>query len=416
MLFAKFLDPLVRSGRLTVIDAGGLAHEFGAGDRPAVTIRLHDRSLHWKLFVRPDFYAGEAYMDGSLTVEDGSIYDFLDLIGRNVAAGGRDPFRKGVNRMYRLFRGLQQFNPIGRSRRNVAHHYDLSGALFDTFLDSDRQYSCAYFLSPRDTLDEAQVQKCRHIAAKLLLRPGMSVLDIGSGWGGLSLYMADRLGAKVTGITLSEEQLNVARARAADRRLGGQVQFALRDYRQETDTYDRIVSVGMFEHVGQRHYDRFFACLRDRLADDGVALLHTIGRPDGPGVTNAWIRKHIFPGAYTPALSEVTRAIERAGLWITDIEVLRLHYAETLRHWRGRFLARLDRVLDLYDARFCRMWEFYLAGCEVTFRYLNQAVYQFQITKRVDAVPIVRSYMDEVERALSAAEEEPMRHSSGRAA
>jgi cyclopropane-fatty-acyl-phospholipid synthase len=405
MLLSRFLDQIIHIGQLTVIDAFGSSHRFGPGGAPAVTIRLHDRALHWKLFIRPELYAGEAYTDGTLTVENASLYDFLDLMGRNFEAIGGDPLVRSVSRIDKLFRRMQQFNPMRRARRNAAHHYDLSGALYDLFLDADRQYSCAYFLDPRASLDQAQQQKRRHIGAKLLLRPGMRVLDIGSGWGGLGIWLADRLGATVTGITLAQEQLEVSRARAAQRGLGERAQFFLRDYREENGVYDRIVSVGMFEHVGVGHYDEFFGCVRDRLTADGVALLHTIGRIDGPGSTNPWIRKYIFPGAYTPALSEIVRSIERVGLWITDVEVLRLHYADTLHHWRQRFLANRERAKALYDERFCRMWEFYLAGCEIAFRYMGQVVFQIQIAKRVDSVPVIRDYMIETERVLAEADQ-----------
>jgi cyclopropane-fatty-acyl-phospholipid synthase len=404
MLLGRFLAPLIKVGCLSVIDANGHTHRFGPGGEPSVTIRLHDRTLHWKLFLRPEFYAGEAYMDGTLTIEDASLYDFLDLFGRNVQLHKRDPLGGYAHRLDRLFRRLQQFNPVRRSQRNAAHHYNLSGALYDLFLDEDRQYSCAYFIAPRDSLDEAQQNKRRHIAAKLLLKPGMRVLDIGSGWGGLGIWLADRQGVTVTGITLAEEQLNVSRARAAQRGLSDRAQFYLRDYREESGFYDRIVSVGMFEHVGLNQYDMFFNCIRDRLSDDGVALLHTIGRSDGSGVTNPWIRKHIFPGAYVPALSELVGPIERAGLWITDIEVLRLHYAETLRCWRERFLANRTRAAAMFDERFCRMWEFYLAGSEMAFRYARQAVFQLQLAKLQDAVPLTRDYIVKAERELASAE------------
>jgi cyclopropane-fatty-acyl-phospholipid synthase len=406
MLLGRFLRSLVRIGQLTVIDADGKRHVFGQDTHPAVTIRLHDRALHWKLFLHPEVCAGDAYMDGTLTVENAAIYDFLDLIGRNAAANGGDPFDGWMRRIDRLVRPLQQFNPIRRARRNAAHHYDLSGSLYDLFLDADRQYSCGYFSGPHDALDDAQRQKRRHIAAKLLLRPGMSVLDVGSGWGGLGLYLADRMGARVTGITLADEQLTVARARAAQRGLADRAQFFLRDYRQETGTYQRVVSVGMFEHVGRRHFDAFFSALRDQLTADGVALLHTIGRADGPGATNRWMRKHIFPGGYSPALSEIVPAIERAGLWVTDVEIWRLHYAETLRHWRIRFQANRERAKALYDERFCRMWEFYLAGCEMAFRWSGMVVFQIQIARRLDTVPLTRDYMVEEERSLAEAERE----------
>jgi cyclopropane-fatty-acyl-phospholipid synthase len=392
-------------GQLTVIDAFGKSHLFGPGGAPAVTIRLHDRALHWKLFVRPELHTGEAYTDGTLTIENASLYEFLDLMGRNFAATGGEPLRRAITRFEWVFRSLQQLNTAHGARRNVSHHYDLSGRLYDLFLDADRQYSCAYFLTQGDTINEAQQQKRRHIAAKLLLKPGMRVLDIGSGWGGLGLWLADKLGASVTGLTLSEEQLKVSTARAAQRGLGERTQFFLRDYREENGVYDRIVSVGMFEHVGVGHYNEFFSCVRDRLADDGVALLHTIGRIEGPRTTNPWIRKYIFPGAYTPALSEIVESVERVGLWITDVEVLRLHYAETLRLWRERFLANREKAKDLYDERFCRMWEFYLAGCEIGFRYLGQVVFQVQIAKRVDSIPVIRDYMIETERVLAEADQ-----------
>ncbi|MBK8209620.1 MAG: class I SAM-dependent methyltransferase [Rhodospirillales bacterium] len=415
MLLALFLKRVVRLGRLTVIDAYGRSHHFGPGGAPSVTIRLHEPSLHWKLFVRPELYAGEAYTDGTLTVEDASLFDFLDLMGRNFAAADGDPLGRTAHKFDLLFRRLQQVNPVQRARQNVAHHYNLSSDLYDLFLDEDRQYSCAYFTGPQDDLDAAQRAKRRHIAAKLRIEPGMRVLDIGCGWGGLSLWLAERLGVEVTGLTLSEEQLKIAQQRAVDRRLDGRARFALRDYREETGTYDRIVSVGMFEHVGLGHFDEYFACIRDRLNDGGVALLHTIGRTDGPGVTTPWIRKYIFPGGYVPALSEVVPAVERARLLITDVEVLRLHYAQTLRHWRERFLANRARAAALYDERFCRMWEFYLAGSEIAFRWLDQAVFQVQLAKNLQALPLTRDYMLDTERALAAEENldrQPQEHAA----
>lgn len=404
MLLARFLNRFVQIGQLTVIDAGGKRHVFAGRDGPAVTIRLHDRALHWKLFVRPDVHAGEAYMDGLLTVEDADVYDFLDLVGRNVDAAHGDPFDGWTRRVDVALRRAHQFNPVGRARRNVAHHYDLSGELYRLFLDADQQYSCAYFTNSDQSIDQAQAQKRRHIAAKLLLKPGKTVLDIGSGWGGLALYLAEQAGARVTGITLSQEQLATARGRADQAGLGDRVDFALRDYREQDGTFDRIVSVGMFEHVGVNHYDAFFSMIRERLADDGVALLHTIGKMEVPGGTNPWIRKYIFPGGYSPALSEVMTAVQRAGLWVTDIEILRLHYAHTLRHWRERFQANRATAAALYDERFCRMWEFYLAASEISFRYLRCVVFQVQLAKRPDAVPLTRDYIAKAERALAAAD------------
>jgi len=280
------------------------------------------------------------------------------------------------------------------ARRNVAHHYDLSEKFYSLFLDSDRQYSCAYFGNPGATLEQAQAAKKRHIMAKLLLEPGQKVLDIGCGWGGLALTMAQEADVEVTGITLSEQQLQVARQRAEEAQLSHRVHFVLADYRQISDRFDRIVSVGMFEHVGIDHYYAFFRRMRDLLTERGVALLHAIGRSHGSGVTNAWIRKYIFPGGYSPALSEVLPAVEASGLLATDIEIWRpRHYAETLRHWRNRFMERRTKALALYDERFCRMWEFYLAGAECAFRHQGHMVWQMQLAKHADSVPMTRDYV-----------------------
>ena len=301
-------------------------------------------------------------------------------------------------RIGRLFRVFEQYNPLGKARANVAHHYDLSDTLYSLFLDNDRQYSCGYFTEPEQSLEVAQSNKKRHLASKLLLKPGQRVLDIGSGWGGLALYLAQECGVHVTGLTLSTEQLRESTRRAAAAGLADRVKFELLDYREVQGSYDRIVSVGMFEHVGIVHYPTFFAKLSQLLTDDGVALLHSIGRADGPSYTNAWLRKYIFPGGYSPAISEVVPVVERTGLWITDLEVLRLHYAETLRIWRQRFLANRERVRALYDERFCRMWEFYLAGSEVAFRREGHMNFQMQLAKRVNTVPLTRNYMVDWER------------------
>lgn len=397
MLIARLLERGITKGRLTVIDAGGRKHEFGRDASPAVAIRLHDRALHWRLLLNPALAAGEAYMDGTLTMERGSLYDFLDLVGRN-----SEGVRKGAlaDWLSLLLRRLHQHNPARRSRRNAAHHYDVSERLYDLFLDRERQYSCAYFPDGDESLETAQLRKKQHIAAKLLLKPGQRVLDIGCGWGGLAIYLAEAWGVDVTGITLAENQVGHARQRLEQAGAGDRVRFALRDYRDQTGTFDRIVSVGMFEHVGVDHYRAFFDKLAELLADDGVALLHTIGRCGPPGATNAWLRKYIFPGGYSPALSEVLPAIEQAGLWVTDIEVLRLHYAYTLRHWRRRLLANWEEVAALHGERFCRMWEFYLAGCEMAFRYDRFAVFQIQLSKRIEAVPLTRDYMFETERRV----------------
>lgn len=403
MLLVQLLDRLVRTGTLRLIDAGGQSHTFGDGQPPRATIRIHDPSLNWRIPLHPSLATGEAFVDGRLTVEEGELRDFLELTSRHyidVMEGGLAKLLKPVSRLGRI---LQQFNPSGRSRRNVAHHYDLTDRLYELFLDPDRQYSCAYFEHPNATLEEAQTAKKNHIAAKLLLdRPGLKVLDIGSGWGGMALHLATNNGADVTGITLSTEQAKVATARSQAQGLDKRVRFNLQDYRAENGRYDRIVSVGMFEHVGRPHYQTFFNKIHQCLDPDGVALIHTIGRLDGPGVTDSWIRKYIFPGGYVPALSEVMPAIERAGLIVTDIEILRLHYAETLRHWQRRFMANREEIKSLTDERFCRMWEFYLVGSEMAFRHFNQAVFQLQLTRRLTAVPITRDYLGEAKRSSAA--------------
>jgi len=404
MLLARLLQTMIKTGRLTLIDASGRTHRFGAeGGRPRVTIRLHDRALHRRLALRPKLAFGEGYMDGTLTVEEGTVFDLLDVLGINIARYEGMPLARVLGQFGQWTRRLQQHNPKSRARRNVAHHYDLSGRLYDLFLDKDRQYSCAYFTNNNKTLDEAQHDKKRHLASKLLLQPGMKVLDIGSGWGGLALYLARVGQADVTGVTLSAEQLAVSNDRAKAEGLEHRVRFHLRDYREEPGSYDRIVSVGMYEHVGARHYRQFFRKLKTLLTDDGVAVLHSIGRMSPPSTTNPWLRKYIFPGGYTPALSETVAAIEQEGLWITDVEILRLHYADTLKEWRRRFQENRAEIARLYDERFCRMWEFYLAGCEVAFRRLDQMVFQIQLAKRQDAVPLTRDYMLDWERAHMAA-------------
>jgi cyclopropane-fatty-acyl-phospholipid synthase len=364
-----------------------------------VTIRFHDHTVGRDLLLNGPLKLGECFMDGRLTVEDASLYDFLELLGYNITAAPPHPiFKIGdiVGRGLRLFR---QYNPLWKSRQNVAHHYDLSDTLYNLFLDNDRQYSCAYFNDPSDPLEDAQANKKRHLASKLRLEPGQKVLDIGCGWGGLALYLAQEADVDVTGITLSIEQLRVAERRAQAMGVSNRVKFELIDYRELTGRrFDRIVSVGMFEHVGVIHYPAYFQKLKELLTDDGIALIHSIGRADGPGYTNPWIRKYIFPGGYSPAISEVVPVVEKAGMWITDIEVLRLHYAETLKNWRLRFLAHRERVRTIYDERFCRMWEFYLAASEVAFRHQGHINFQMQIAKRVDSVPLTRDYMVDWER------------------
>jgi cyclopropane-fatty-acyl-phospholipid synthase len=399
-----FLGSFIRRGSLRLTTASGKLLQFGDGTGDPVAVRFTTRAAQWKILRDPELRVGEAYMDGTLVIERGSIADFLSL-AFSQDQSGRPPLWAHLPWIVRyLGRRLAQFNPRSRSRNNVAHHYDLDKRLYSLFLDADRQYSCAYFEYPEQSLDDAQLAKKRHIASKLLVQSGGRVLDIGSGWGGMGLYLAELCGARVTGVTLSDEQLALSRSRAEEKGLSGRVEFRLQDYRDIDEQFDRIVSVGMFEHVGVGYYDVFFRKCAELLADDGVMLLHSIGRSEGPGVTNPWIAKYIFPGGYIPALSEVLPAVERAGLLVTDIEILRLHYAETLRHWRERFLAHRDDLEKIYDARFTRMWEFYLAASEMTFREQNMMVMQLQLTKRQGVVPITRDYIAREEARLRGAE------------
>ena len=393
------LGRLVRDGQLTLIDWKGRRHRFGTGYcGHRATIRLRDRWLPWKLLLRPTLSFGEAHMDGRLTVERGEIRTVLAIVTSDLRALDKQPLQRLGTFVARLWRKIHR-NGKARSRRNVAHHYDLSGELYRLFLDRDMQYSCAYFPTGRESLEEAQAAKKRHLAAKLLLEPGSSLLDIGCGWGGLALEFARNHGARVKGITLSTEQLEAARKRATAEGLDGRARFELQDYREVAERFDRIVSIGMFEHVGSRHYAEFFEAVARNLKPDGVALIHSIGRRSPPGAADPWICKYIFPGAYIPALSEVMAAVEKSGLWAADIEILRLHYAETLRHWYERFQARRAEARALYDERFCRMWEFYLSACEMMFRNGELMVFQLQLAHRPDAVPLTRDYISRAEQA-----------------
>jgi cyclopropane-fatty-acyl-phospholipid synthase len=403
-LLRAALERFIRAGNLRVTTAAGSTFTFGDGTGAPVAIRFTTRAAERGVLMDPEVRFGEAYMDGTVLIEQGSIADVLGVV-LDQCAGGRPPFWARTQWLLRyLYRRLKQFNPPQRARRNVAHHYDLDGQLYALFLDADRQYSCGYFETPDQSLDDVQLAKKRHLAAKLLIAPGQRVLDIGSGWGGLALYLAELGRGQVTGITLSEEQLALARVRANEKGLSGNVEFRLQDYRNVTDKFDRIVSVGMFEHVGVGFYDAFFRKCRALLDDDGVMLLHSIGRSEGPNVTNPWIAKYIFPGGYIPALSEVLPAVERAGLLVTDIEILRLHYAETLKAWRERFLAHREQVERLYDARFVRMWEFYLSASEMAFREQAMMVFQMQLTKHQGVVPMTRDYIVREETRLRALE------------
>jgi len=378
---------------MAVIDPAGTVHRFGDGSPSTVTVRFASPAIERAVILNPQMKLGEAFMDGGFVVEDGSIYDFLALVLSN----DQDPRPSRIAGLIagfrRATRHVHVFNSKARARDNAVHHYDLDRRLYSLFLDADLQYSCAYFETPETGLDEAQRRKKEHIARKLLLRPGMSVLDIGCGYGGLAIHLAETYGVTVTGVTLSTEQHAVAEERAAERGLAGRVKFLLQDYRDVTGRFERIVSVGMFEHVGQKAYPEFLERCHAMLEEDGVLLLHTVGRLFGPARTNTWVAKYIFPGGHSPALSEVAPVVEKTGFVLADLEVLRLHYADTLRAWRQRFLANRAAAAALYDERFCRMWEFYLASFEASFRYDDLVVFQLQLTRRLGTAPRTRDYL-----------------------
>ncbi|SFP80061.1 SAM-dependent methyltransferase [Tranquillimonas alkanivorans] len=392
-IFDKAIGQIIREGTLEVTMPDGQKRRYGDGTGERVHIRLKDPDLPRRIVLSPDLGVGEAYMNGQLEVENDDLRAFLTVAIRNSSHRHKLWWQQIVNEVRRTLRRVQQWNPASRARKNVAHHYDLSGELYDLFLDADKQYSCGYFPRPDMTLEEAQEAKKAHIANKLLIEPGMRVLDIGCGWGGMGLTLARDYGAKVLGVTLSEEQHKIACARAKAEGLEDRIEFRLTDYRNVTGTFDRIVSVGMFEHVGAPHYREYFRHVYDKLAPDGVALIHTIGRCGPPGATSPWIAKYIFPGGYIPAMSEMMAAVEKEDLTATDVEVWRIHYAETLKHWHERFAANIDRAREIYDERFCRMWRYYLIACELTFRYSPQVVFQVQLSHDKQAVPLTRDYL-----------------------
>ncbi len=387
---------VIRRGALTITDADGRTHEFGDGTGPRQAIKFHDKGVETALMRHPELTFGETYMQGRWTVTEGSLIGLLILFMNNMKVEHPSRLRLALRKW---LRPITQHNTQSAARKNATHHYDVGNDIYRLFLDEDWQYSCAYFYQPDITLEEAQLAKKRHIAAKMLLEPGQKVLDIGCGWGGMGLYLADNANVDVVGITLADNQAARANERAAGR---SNVTFRIQDYRNVAERFDRIVSVGMFEHVGVGYYDEYFRNCARLLKDDGVMLLHSIGRTDMPGSTNPFIAKYIFPGGYIPALSEVIPAIERAGLIVTDVEILRLHYAETLKHWRERFMAQRDKVVEIMDEAFLRMWEFYLAGSEASFRVGDMMVFQIQLTKDAFAVPLTRDYIPTAERALAA--------------
>ena len=387
------LRQVLRVGSITVTLPSGQRATCGDATGHHVNFAIHDTATLRRLLRNPELATGESYTNGTLTIENDDLHGFLAIVVANVGAQHLTRWMRLLDWARTLIRKTQQYNPIGKAQANVAHHYDLSGTLYDLFLDSDKQYSCGYFRTPNDTLEQAQAQKKAHIAEKLLLEPGMRVLDIGCGWGGMALTLARDFGVQVVGVTLSQEQHKIATARARAEGLADRVDFRLMDYRQVDQVFDRIVSVGMFEHVGVPHYGEYFTHVHDKLAPDGVALIHTIGRVTPPGSTNPWVDRYIFPGGYAPALSEIMQEVEKTGLWTTDIEVWRLHYAETLRHWHDRFAANRDRATALYDARFFRMWAFYLVASEMAFRHNSQCVFQVQLSRDRHAVPLTRDYI-----------------------
>ena len=396
---SHMLTSFVKLGTMKVIDAEGKEHVFGGiKPGPNVTMKLTDPSLYRKLFLNPELNAGEAFMDGRMSFPGSSLRDFLQLFFVNRISLGSYPLQRVLKRVSIGLKRFQQANPIGKAQQNVAHHYDLGNPFYRLFLDEGLFYSCAYFQEEGESLEAAQRNKCRLIAAKMQLKPGQKILDIGSGWGGLAIYLATIEDVEVLGVTLSKEQHALATERAKAAGVSDRVRFELRDYRQLTQKFDRIVSVGMFEHVGVAHYHEFFAKVNDLMSDDGLMLLHSIGHMSPPGTASPWMRKYIFPGAYSPALSEVFPAVENNSLWVTDCEFLRVHYATTLRHWYDRFEVSRAKVAQMYDEKFCRMWEFYLVSAELMFRTGSQEVFHMQLSKKRDAAPIVRDYITDLQR------------------
>jgi len=391
-LFATMMRRFVRTGSISVVFPGGRTRTFGQGD-DSIGIRITSRAALRSLVLRPEMAVGECYMDRTLTVDGDRLGDLIRLLILNRNAGGLGAWGRVMTASRIARRRLMMYNPVPRAARNAAHHYDIDYRLYSLFLDEDRQYSCAYFTSPGDTLEQAQRNKKAHIARKLLIEPDQRVLDIGCGWGGMGLTLAAEHGAEVLGVTLSKEQLAVARDRARARHLDGRVRFELQDYRHVEGRFDRIVSVGMFEHVGVPHYRAYFRKVARLLADDGIALIHTIGHIGAPQAANPWINRYIFPGGYAPSMSEVTAAIDASGLVVNDVEVWRLHYAETLKAWHDRFTANIDRARELYDDTFCRMWRFYLVSMERSFREGTMLVHQYQLSRRNDVVPVTRDYL-----------------------
>ena len=389
-----YLKNLFKEDGFILVDANSIEHVIGKPKKEIpIRIRLLDKSLHYKLLLLPDLYFGEAYTDGSLVIENGSITEVLDIALKNIGRNEINTYSKIIKKIKGTYRYITNFNLISKSKKNVAHHYDISEKLYDLFLDSNRLYSCAYFKNENDSLETAQNNKIDHIIKKLNLKPNQRVLDIGSGWGSLAIEIAKKTQCEVMGITLSENQLKHSIQKTKEMNLENQVRFKLMDYRELNEKFDRIVSVGMFEHVGRKFYKNYFRTVNKLLKEDGVALIHTIGSVVPPRDPHPWITKYIFPGGYTPSLSEIAWPIEKSGLIISDMEVLRMHYSHTLRHWKERFIDKKEEVLAMFDEKFFRMWEFYLASCEMTFKWGDQVVFQLQLSKKFDSVPNRRDYI-----------------------
>ncbi|MDA8837139.1 cyclopropane-fatty-acyl-phospholipid synthase family protein [Candidatus Pelagibacter bacterium] len=394
MQLARYLNKLFQKDGFLLIDANSNKYIIGTpkNNKP-ITVKILDKKLHYKLFFRPDLYFGEAYSNGDIQIENGSLTDFLDIALMNIGRGELNFFSMLINKLYGSYRYLTNFNFIKKSKMNVAHHYDLSDDLYSLFLDPKKQYSCGYFINENDTLEDAQNNKIQHIIKKLNIKPNQKVLDIGCGWGSLAIDIAKSNNCEVTGITLSENQFNYCVKKAKKLNLENQVTFKLIDYRQIDEKFDRIVNVGMFEHVGRKFYKNFFKKIDNLLKDDGVSLVHTIGSVNPPRDPHPWITKYIFPGGYTPSLSEVVTPVEKAGLIVSDIEVLKLHYSHTLRHWKENCIKNKIQIINMFDEKFFRMWEFYLASCESAFKWGDQVVYQFQLTKNYMSTPNTRDYI-----------------------
>ena len=390
----QFLEKLVKDDGFVLEDANKKHHIIGKPlKNPPIKLKLLDKSLHYKLLLLPDLYFGEAYANGSAVIENGTLTEFLEIAMKNIGRGSTSNYATVIKKLMGIYSYITNFNFVGKSKSNVAHHYDISEKLYDLFLDENRQYSCAYFKNDNETIEQAQKNKMNHIIKKLHLKPNLKVLDIGSGWGTLALEIAKQSKCEVLGITLSENQLEYSRNKAKELNLENQVRFELVDYRKLNEKFDRVVSVGMLEHVGKKFYNKYFNSVSKFLNEDGVALIHTIGSVMTPRDPHPWISKYIFPGGYTPSLSELAKPIEKSNLIIADMEVLRMHYAHTLRNWKSRFLGKKEEVLKMFDERFFRMWEFYLAGCEMAFKWGDQVVFQFQLSKKLLSTPNTRDYI-----------------------